>query len=138
MWEHLDAAHWQFIWNVAQSLLTAGIGVYLYFSQREAVRRATLDNLEHTVDDRLDTISERLTKIESSIAERPGWPTCHAQTQRISVLEEAFRGAIKSADLARVHSRIDQVDKELAELRGETRGINHLLQTIDNHLRRAA
>ncbi len=138
MWEHLDAAAWQFLWNVGQSLLTAGIGVYLYFSQREAVRRTTLNNLEHAVDDRLDTISERLTKIEASLIERPGWNTCHAQTQRISVLEEAFRGAIKSADIARVHSRIDQVDKELAELRGETRGINHLLQTIDSHLRRTA
>lgn len=132
---HLDAADWQFVWNVGQSLLTGAIGLYIYFSQREQVRRVALDSLESDVDGRLDLIGDRLTRIEASIADQPHWQTCNNQIQRVSILEEAFRGAIKSADLSRVHTRIDQVDKELAELRGETKGIQHLLQTIDHHLR---
>lgn len=131
---HLDAADWQFVWNVGQSLLTGAIGLYIYFSQREQVRRVALDSLESDVDGRLDLIGDRLTKIEASIADQPRWHTCNHQIQRISVLEEAFRGAIKSADLSRVHQRIDQVDKGLAELRGETKGIANQLNIIQNTL----
>lgn len=134
----LSVAEWQFVWNVGQSLLTLGIGVYLYLSQREQVRRETLKALEHDVDSRLDEINGRLTKIEAGLAEQPKWPTCHAQIQRIAAIEESWRAAVKSADVANIHARIDQVDKELAELRGETKGIQHLLQTIDNFLRRTA
>lgn len=131
----LDAEEWTLLWNIGQSLLTASVGLYVYFSQREQVRRTALDSLEHDVDGRLDGILDRLTKIEGRIATAPGWSHCQAEGQRLAVLEEAFRGAIKSADIARVHMRIDTVDKELAELRGETKGINHLLQNIDQYLR---
>lgn len=131
----LSIAEWQFIWNVGQSLLTLGIGVYIYLSQREQVRREALTGLEHDVDNRLDEINGRLTKIEAGIADQPKWPTCHAQIQRISVLEEAIRGGVKLADIGRLHARVDQVGTELAELRGETKGLQHLLQTIDTFLR---
>ena len=133
----LSVAEWQFVWNVGQSLLTLGIGVYLYLSQREQVRREALTGLEHDVDSRLDEINVRLTKIEAGLAEQPKWPTCHAQIQRIAAIEESWRTAVKTADVANLYARIDQVDKELAELRGETKGIQNLLQTIDNFLRRA-
>jgi hypothetical protein len=104
---HLDAADWQFAWSVGQSLLTGAIGLYIYFSQREQVRRTALDSLENDVDGRLDLISDRLTKIEERMSTNPGWQRCQAEGQRLAVLEEAFRGAIKSADLGRVHQRID-------------------------------
>lgn len=131
----LTAADWQLVWNIGQSLLTGAIGVYLYLSQREQVRRVALDNLEHDVDSRLDQINDRLTRIEAGLSEVPNWRACHQESQRVAILEEAYRGAIKAVDLNRVHARIDQVDKELAELRGETKGIQHLLQTIDQYLR---
>jgi len=135
---HLEASEWQLLWNVGQSILTGAIGLYLYTSQREQVRQASLDTLEDTVDRRLDQISDRLAKVEAGLTEQPKWPNCHAQIQRIATVEEAVRLSIKASDIARVHQRIDKVDVGLAELRGETRGIQHLLQTIDNFLRKTS
>jgi hypothetical protein len=126
---HLDAADWQFIWNVGQSLLTGAIGLYIYFSQREQVRRVALDSLESDVDGRLDQIGNRLTQIEAKMTEAP------RVGDRIATLEEAVRGAVKTSDLALVNRSIAAVDKEVAELRGEVKGIQHLLQTIDHYLR---
>lgn len=135
MFGHLDAADWQFVWNVGQSLLTGAIGLYIYLSQREQVRRVALDSLESDVDGRLDQIDGRLTKIEANMTASPRASHCMAESQRIATLEEALRGAVKATDLAMVNRSIAAVDKEVAELRGEVKGINHLLQTIDQHLR---
>lgn len=132
---HLDAADWQFLWNVGQSLLTMAVGVYIWFSQREQVRREALVGLEHDVDDRLDEINGRLTKIEAKMGEAPRSSHCMVESQRIATLEETLRGAVKNTDLAQVHRSIAVVDKEVAELRGEVKGIQHLLQTIDHFLR---
>lgn len=132
---HLDAADWQFAWNVGQSLLTGAIGLYIYFSQREQVRRVALDSLESDVDGRLDQIGNRLTQIEAKMTEAPRSSRCLAEGQRIATLEEAVRGAVKTSDLALVNRSIAAVDKEVAELRGEVKGIQHLLQTIDHYLR---
>ena len=131
---HLDAADWQFLWNVGQSLLTMAVGVYIWFSQREQVRREALVGLEHDVDDRLDEINGRLTKIEAKMGEAPRSSHCMVESQRIATLEEALRGGLKVADLARIHARIDQVDKELAELRGETKGVLRQLNNIETLL----
>lgn len=131
----LEAADWQFVWNVGQSLLTGAIGLYIYFSQREQVRRVALDNLERDVDGRLDLIGNRLTQIEAKMTEAPRSSRCLAEGQRIATLEEAMRSAIKGADLAQVNIRIEHVNKELAELRGETKGVLRTLQNIEETLR---
>ena len=131
----LDAADWQFVWNVGQSLLTGAIGLYIYLSQREQVRRVALDSLESDVDGRLDQIGDRLTKIEAKMTDSPRASHCMVESQRIATLEEGLRGAVKITDLAQFHRGIAAVDKEVAELRGEVKGIQHLLQTIDHYLR---
>ena len=131
----LDPTQWQLAWDIAQFSLTGIVGIYVYLSQREQVRRDALARLENDVDARLEELHTALAKIEAKLETQPTWSKCSAQHQRIAVLEEAFKGAMKSADLGRVHARIDEIDKGLAELRGEVKASTHLLQTIDHHLR---
>lgn len=130
-----DPSWWQLSWDIAQFTLTGIVAVYVYWSNREQVRREALARLEDDVDTRLEALSTCLHKIEARLETQPTWSKCSMHEQRVAVLEEAFKGAIKSADLGRVHARIDEIDKGLAELRGEVKASTHLLQTIDNHLR---
>lgn len=130
-----DVNYMQLAWDVAQFTLTGIVWWYVYLSQRAQVRREALTHLEHDVDDRLDGVLDRLTKIEAKMETAPTWSKCAVHGQRVAVLEEAFRGAIKSADLGRVHQRIDSLEAAVAELRGELKASAHLLQTIDHHLR---
>lgn len=126
---------WALSWDVAQFVLTGIVAVYVYWSQREQVRRDALTRLENDVDSRLDQVSAALTKIEAKLEHYPTWSKCSVEHQRVAVLEEAFKGAVKASEISRVHQRIDALDSALSELRGEMRASTHLLQTIDQHLR---
>jgi hypothetical protein len=131
----IDPSQWQMVWDVAQFALTGVVGIYVYLSQREQVRRDALQRLENDVDGRLEELHTAVARLESKLETQPTWSKCSVQVQRIAVLEEAFKGLTKASDLARVHTRIDEIDKGLAELRGELKSSVHLLQTIDHHLR---
>lgn len=121
--------------DVGQFVVTGAVGLYVWFVQREQVRREALQRLESDVDTRLDDIVTRLTKIEGHTAQAPSWQACAAQHTRIAVLEQSMREGVKSADVGRVHARIDEVAEGLAGLRGELTGMQRLLHAIDQHLR---
>jgi Co/Zn/Cd efflux system component len=129
------AAWWRFGWDLVQTVLTAAVAAYVWWSQREQVRRDALTALEADVDDRLDHLATALAQIEVKLENQPTWSHCSDEHQRIATLEQAVRHAIKGEDINRVHARIDQIDTGLAELRGEMKANTHLLQTIDHHLR---
>lgn len=121
--------------DVGQFVVTGAVGVYVWFVQREQVRREALARLESDMDSRLDDIATRLAKIETGVSHAPSWQACAAQHTRIAVLEQAVRDGIKSADISRVHARIDEVAEGLAGVRGEIIGMQRLLHAIDQHLR---
>lgn len=129
---------WALSWDIAQFMLTGVVAVYVYWSQSAQVRREALTRLEDDVDARLDQVSNALIKIEAKLEHLPTWSKCSLEQQRVSVLEEAFKGAVKTSEIARVHQRIDALDSALSELRGEARANTHLLQTIDQHLRQSS
>ena len=121
--------------DVGQFAVTGAVGVYVWFVQREQVRREALQRLETDVDDRLDDVISRLAKIETNMGTQPTWQACSAQHARIAVLERAIADGIKGADISRVHQRIDEVAEGLAGVRGEIIGMQRLLHAIDQHLR---
>lgn len=129
------AAWWRFGWDLVQTLLTAAVAAYVWWSQREQVRRDALTALEADVDGRLDHLATALAHIEVKLEKQPSLAYCTDEGRRVAVLEQAIKHGVKGEDINRVHARIDQIETGLAELRGEMKANTHLLQTIDHHLR---
>jgi uncharacterized coiled-coil protein SlyX len=114
--------------TVGQSLVTAAIAVALWYVRRDAARRAAIERIERTLDQRFQELRTALTLQERSIAGLPPLSAWAAHAQRIAILEERLGHLPSTEDLQRIHSRIDHVSEGMAELRG---GIGRLQQSVD-------
>lgn len=100
------------IWiDLTQWLTTAAVGLYVYAVNRHRVTNARISALEEHVDKRMDDHSDRLAR-----------------------LEQDARHAPSHEDLKRIHHRLDSVNGELREMRGEFHAANRTLELIHQHL----
>lgn len=100
------------IWiDLLQWLTTAAVGLYVYAVNRHRVTNERISALESHVDERLDDHSDRLAR-----------------------LEQDARHAPSHDDLKRLHKRLDDMNGELKEMRGEFYAVNRTLSMIHQHL----
>ncbi|MBN3779950.1 hypothetical protein G3O06_20650 [Burkholderia sp. Ac-20345] len=99
------------IFEIAQAFATAAIGVYVYLSNKNKVTNDRISTLEAAVDDRLDTHSERLARLEAAAE--------HAPTHD---------------DIGKLHGRIDDIAQGVGVLTGEVKGARSTLTLIEQHL----
>jgi len=74
----LDAA--KFWFQVAQTLITAALGVYVYISNRNRVTNERISSLERDMDTRIDGHTERLAPPSASPGWKAGLPPCPRMT----------------------------------------------------------
>ncbi|MBO9538739.1 hypothetical protein [Herbaspirillum sp.] len=104
-----DVMQWSLLLGVANFLLTWGVALYMYLSNKNKATNARIDALEAKVTASIIDHGNRLTKLE-------GGPT--------------------HQDLGMIHEKINEVSTEVAMLNGTVTGMNRLLTSIDEHLRR--
>lgn len=101
----------KFGFDVLQFLMTGGVAIYVYLSNKDRVTNDRIARLEDDLDDRLDGQGERIAKLETLSEQSP-----------------------THDDLGGIHEKINQLRSEVGMLSGEFVGVRNLLNTIHNHL----
>lgn len=101
----------KFGFQVLQFIATAGVGFYVYMSNKDKVTNDRITKFEDDIDDKIEK-----------------------QGERIAGLEAKSGGAPTHADLSSIHEKINDVSKDLASLTGEVTASNRTLNLIHETL----
>jgi len=107
----MDYQSFSFWFGVIQWLTTVGVWIYVWNVNRNRVTDERISALEEHVDTKIDGHADRLAR-----------------------LEQDARHAPSHNDLKRLHQRLDEVNGELKEMRGEFSAANRTLSLIHQHL----
>lgn len=97
--------------QLLNALATVGVWIYVRYGDRNSEVDRRFDSLENAVDIRIDTLEKNHAAMKSSLA---GAPTHH--------------------DLARIHTRIDEVARGISHIQGEFSGTSKTVDLIHNYL----
>lgn len=97
----------KFLFQVLQTLLTGGIGIYVYLSNKNRVTNDRISLLQNDVDSRLDDHSERLARQEAAAEKSP-----------------------THTDLSALHEKVNAVAREVSGMAGELKGISDGMRLI--------
>lgn len=103
----MDIETAKFLFQIAQFLLTCGVGFYVYMSNKNTVTNDRITGFQNDVDDRLDQHGERIAKIESGCKFHPS-----------------------HRDLGDLHIKINAVDGKVSTMSGKMEGIDANLRLI--------
>ena len=98
----------KFLFQVLTFLMTGGIGIYVYLSNKDKVTNDRIGKLEEDLDAKLDGHAERITALET--------------------------GSIKHKDLSELHEKINGVSNNVSALTGEFTGVKNLLMGINDYM----
>jgi hypothetical protein len=98
---------WKFAFQVGQFLLTGGIGIYVYLSNKNKV-----------TNDRISAMHKEQVDINQS------------HGQRLAKLEATAENAPNHTDLSEVHKKVNEVALCLSRLEGEVNGMSRTMQLI--------
>lgn len=103
-----DLMMWSLLLGIANFVMTWGVALYMYLSNKNKATNAKIDALAEELNKSIIDHGNRLTKVESG-------PT--------------------HQDLAKLHEKSNDVRADLSKLTGLVTGMNRLLSSIDDHLR---
>ena len=106
-----DYALWQLLWNILQASILAVIGVYTWVATRTGVNTKRIKHLEDDIHGRLDAHSVRLAR-----------------------MEEGQKRALRSKDLVRIQTRLDETAALSSRMVGELNGVKRTLELIQEKL----
>lgn len=112
----------KFGFQVLQFIATAGVGFYVYMSNKDKVTNDRIDKMQ-------EDSNKQMEKLEDDIDDK-----MEKQGERIAGLEARSGGAPTHADLARMHEKINEVAGSMKELKGEFTATNRTLQLIHETL----
>lgn len=98
----------KFLFQVLTFLMTGGIGIYVYLSNKDKVTNDRIGKLEDDIDLKLEGQVERIARLES--------------------------GTAKTGDLAALHEKINGVGKDVSEMTGALHAISDNLKLIMNQI----
>ena len=101
----------KFLFQVLTFLMTGGIGIYVYLSNKDKVTNDRIGKLEEDIDTKFDTYSERIAKLEATSETAPD-----------------------HADISKVYDSINQLAATVNQLVGENRGQSDTLKLILNQI----
>jgi len=104
-----DVMMWSLGLGIANFVLTWGVALYMYLTNKNKATNTRIDTLDRDMSASIIDHGNRLTQLESG-------PT--------------------HEDLAQLHEKSNGVARELSQLSGLVAGMNRLLCSIDEHLRR--
>lgn len=97
--------------QVVHILVTFGIGIYVWASNRHRVTNQRISDLEESMDGRLDTHAERLVRLETQ-----------------------FRCMPTHDDLGKLYTAQNETSKQVAQLVGTVSSMNTNLSSILSHI----
>ena len=97
--------------QVLQFLITGGIGIYVYMSNKNKVTNDRIGKLEDDIDSKIDGHSERIARIEARAEKAP-----------------------THDDLAKVYEKVNQVSDCVSRLEGEFSGVSRVVNLIHETL----
>lgn len=101
----------KFWFDAAQTIMIAIIGIMNWLNNRQRITIATITKLEDSMDQQLDSQATRLTRVEQDLKHSPD-----------------------HNDFKRVHQRLDVLNGELKELKGEFHSMKNTLTLIHQYL----
>lgn len=108
----------------ANFLLTWGVALYMYLANKNKVTNERISSLE-------TNMNAKIKKLDDDVTDE-----LIGQGNRITSLEGGVEHGPTHHDLGLLHEKINDVDGQFKELRGEVRGVKNLLDTIHQHLMR--
>ncbi|GAB2182659.1 hypothetical protein DLREEDagrD3_28820 [Denitratisoma sp. agr-D3] len=108
--------------SAANFLLTWGVALYMYLANKNKVTNERITKLE-------TDLGARVQKLDEDVDGR-----LDDYGNRITALEESDEHGPTHHDLGKLHEKVNEVDGQFKELRGEVKGIRNLLDTIHRHL----
>lgn len=118
----MDIEMAKFLFQVLTFLMTGGIGIYVYLSNKDKVTNDRIDALE----------GDLTTKISDNEKDNKIQFTNHGE--RISTLESASKLAPDHADIAKVYESLNTLAATVNQLVGENRGQSDTLKLILNQI----
>lgn len=109
--KNMDMEMAKLAFQIGQFALTAGVGFYVYMSNKDKVTNDRISKMEDALDSRLDD---------------------HAT--RIARLEEAARHAPTHNDLAKIYTELNATRQSVDMVKGEVAGIRTNTTLITEHL----
>ncbi|MBA4381818.1 MAG: hypothetical protein C0406_04560 [Sideroxydans sp.] len=97
----------KFLFQVLTFLMTGGIGIYVYLSNKDKVTNDRIGKLEEDIDTKFETYGERIAKLETNPSH---------------------------ADIAKVYESINALSATVNQLVGENRGQSDTLKLILNQI----
>lgn len=131
----MDIESAKFYFQVLQFLLTGGIGIYVYLSNKHTATNDRVGKMAEATDERLDNHSERITRLEGSAkASETAQRDCPQHARRISDLEAGAKHSPTHEDLGEMHEKINVVSGQLNTLTGEFSAVRRTLDLIHEYL----
>lgn len=97
--------------QVGQFLLTAGVGFYVYMSNKDKVTNQRITALETGLDSRLDDHATRIARLEERVT--------HVPTHE---------------DLGQMHEKMNTLSSGVQHMAGEFSAVKKLISTIHDYL----
>jgi len=107
----MDMEWMRFGFQVLQFVMTGGIGIYVYLTNRDKVTNDRIGKLEDDIDGKFGTQGERISKIEAT-----------------------NKAAPNHHDIAKVYESINALAATVNQLVGENRGQSDTLKLILNQI----
>ncbi len=101
----------KFLFQVLTFLMTGGIGIYVYLSNKDKVTNDRIGKLEEDIDENFTTYSERIAKLETATDNAPNY-----------------------TDIAKVYESLNTLAATVNQLVGENRGQSDTLKLILNQI----
>lgn len=108
--------------SAANFVLTWGVALYMYLANKNKVTNERITKLE-------EDMGQRIEKLDTDVEQR-----LVKHGDQIARLEESDEHGPTHHDLGLLHEKVNNVDSQFKELRGEVAGVRRLLDTIHNHL----
>lgn len=125
----IDYAAAKFWIDAAQILVTALIGIYLWYDRRDRATRGAVDVMGRDASEKIDTLGRDTgEKIEALDRRLDG------HEARLITVEACVEHVPRHADLAAIYERINAIGGKVDEMSGELKGFRRGIDLIQQHL----
>lgn len=109
---------WRFVWGVAVTVITAGLGVWAWLTRKHSVNRSAIEKVEAGAKER---DQQRQTDISR-------------HERRITILEENLKHLPSASDIKDLRESISQLNSLVSNQQATTKGLGRSVARIEQYL----
>lgn len=119
----MSAETLKMIIDVIQTIITFGLGVWLYLDRRNDKTQSRISKLSDHVDERLDEHAVRLARVEADVEHMP-------TADNLLDLRREF-----NAELGAVHEKVNTVAQSNGRIEGVLGAMQRMVEDMNSYLR---